>query len=65
VADLYLIDPDAYVFTLPNIVFDLPSGGRQLLQEAISYGAPVKRSLVTFDECRPTDELPGQYLRGA
>ena len=65
-ADLNVIDLEALeCVTPPEIVADLPAGGRRLLQAARGYRWTVKRGAVTFDDGTPTGELPGQLVRGA
>jgi N-acyl-D-aspartate/D-glutamate deacylase len=64
-ADLNVIDLEGLACGLPEIVADLPAGGRRLLQEARGYRWTVKRGAVTFEEGVPTGELPGRLVRGA
>ncbi len=64
-ADLNLIDSEALNCAPPDIVNDLPAGGRRILQEATGYRATIKRGVITFKDGQPTGELPGQLLRGA
>jgi N-acyl-D-amino-acid deacylase len=65
VADVNLIDLDGLQLGSPRVVADLPAGGRRLVQEAEGYVATVKRGAVTFEDGRPTGELPGRLLRGS
>ncbi len=64
-ADLNVIDLDALECAPPEIVTDLPAGGRRLLQAARGYRWTVKRGVVTFENGVPTGELPGQLVRGS
>jgi N-acyl-D-aspartate/D-glutamate deacylase len=64
-ADLNVIDADHVVSDAPEIVYDLPAGGRRLVQRARGYGATVKRGVVVREDDRSTGELPGRLLRGA
>lgn len=64
-ADLNVIDLDALACHPPHIVFDLPAGGRRLMQEASGYRHTVKAGVVTFTDGRHTGALPGRLLRGA
>ncbi len=64
-ADLNVIDLAALECAPPEIVADLPAGGRRLLQAARGYRWTVKRGTVTFDDGTPTGQLPGQLVRGA
>jgi len=64
-ADLNLIDPDALAIRAPEIVRDLPAGGRRLIQRADGYRATVQRGVVTFEDGESTGALPGRLVRGA
>jgi N-acyl-D-aspartate/D-glutamate deacylase len=64
-ADVNVIDLDALDIAAPEIVYDLPAGGRRLVQRAQGYGATVKRGVVVREDDRSTGELPGRLLRGA
>jgi N-acyl-D-amino-acid deacylase len=64
-ADLNVIDFDALALDAPTMVYDLPAGGRRLVQRARGYGATVKRGVVVREDDEPTGELPGLLLRGA
>ena len=47
------------------MVYDLPAGGRRLIQRARGYGATVKRGVVVREDDEATGERPGVLLRGA
>jgi N-acyl-D-amino-acid deacylase len=64
-ADLNVIDLDALAIDAPTMVYDLPAGGRRLVQRARGYGATVKRGVVVREDDESTGELPGVLLRGA
>jgi N-acyl-D-aspartate/D-glutamate deacylase len=63
-ADLNVIDFDRLASHHPEVVYDLPLGGRRLVERADGYRATVKSGLVTFDNGEPTGELPGTVIRG-
>jgi N-acyl-D-aspartate/D-glutamate deacylase len=63
-ADVNVIDLDALRLHQPEIVFDLPAGGRRLVQRADGYRQTVKDGQVTFEDGEPTGALPGKLLRG-
>ena len=65
VADLNVIDLDSLACHRPSIVFDLPAGGRRLMQTAEGYRYTVKSGAVTFEDGEHTGEVPGSLLRGA
>jgi N-acyl-D-aspartate/D-glutamate deacylase len=45
------------------MVFDLPAGGRRLVQHVDGYRATVVSGEVTFEEGEPTGALPGALVR--
>ena len=63
-ADLNLIDLGRVGLRLPEMAYDLPAGGRRLLQRADGYRATLVRGAVTMQDGEPTGELPGRLLRG-
>jgi N-acyl-D-aspartate/D-glutamate deacylase len=64
-ADLNLIDYDALTLLAPEVVYDLPSGGRRLIQRAEGYRATIVAGEVTYRDGEPTGALPGRLIRGA
>ena len=64
-ADLNVIDFDALTLGRPEMVFDLPAGGRRLVQKAEGYVATVVAGEVTFRHGEHTGALPGRLIRGA
>ncbi len=63
--DLNVIDHDSLRLELPEMIFDLPAGGKRLMQRARGYQATVVSGTVTMREDEPTGELPGRLIRGA
>jgi len=63
-ADLNVIDFERLVCERPVMSFDLPSGGKRLLQRARGYAATVVSGRVIAREDRPTGALPGRLVRG-
>ena len=64
-ADLNLIDFDALSIPHPEIVHDLPAGGKRLVQRASGYRATVQNGQITFEDGESTGALPGKLVRGA
>ena len=64
-ADVNLIDPDAVKVHCPEMVFDLPGGGRRLIQRADGYLATLVDGQPIFERGQATGALPGKLLRGA
>jgi N-acyl-D-amino-acid deacylase len=63
-ADLNVIDLEALGCRPPEIIKDLPAGGRRLVQRADGYRYTVKSGTVTFEDGVSTGELPGELVRG-
>ena len=63
-ADINVIDLDRLKLSKPWLAFDLPAGGKRLLQKATGYVATVKTGAVTFREGVMTGALPGIVVRG-
>jgi N-acyl-D-aspartate/D-glutamate deacylase len=63
-ADLNVIDLEALALEKPYLAWDLPAGGRRLLQKARGYVATVKSGQVTFRNGMVTDARPGSVIRG-
>ena len=63
-ADLNVIDLESLQLNLPTVAFDLPAGGRRLLQTASGYDYTIKSGQVTFREGVATGEYPGRVIRG-
>ena len=63
-ADLNVIDMDALQLERPWLAFDLPAGGKRLLQKARGYRYTIKAGTVTFVDGAWTGETPGVVLRG-
>ncbi|MFI6518676.1 amidohydrolase family protein [Spirillospora sp. NPDC050679] len=63
-ADLNLVDFDAVALRRPEMAYDLPAGGRRLLQRADGYLATFVSGVQTFADGEHTGELPGALVRG-
>jgi N-acyl-D-aspartate/D-glutamate deacylase len=64
-ADLNLIDFDKLGARAPEIAYDLPAGGKRLVQRADGYVAIICAGVVTFENGVSTGALPGRLVRGA
>jgi N-acyl-D-aspartate/D-glutamate deacylase len=64
-ADLNVIDYDNLVLHAPSVAYDLPAGGRRLIQKADGYSITMVAGQITYRDGEPTDALPGRLLRGA
>ena len=63
-ADINLIDMARLKLGAPWMAFDLPAGGKRLLQKADGYVMTIKSGTVTFREGVMTGDLPGVLVRG-
>jgi N-acyl-D-amino-acid deacylase len=63
-ADLNVIDLDGLRLHPPQMVFDLPAGGRRLIQRADGYKYTVVSGEVTFEDGNATGAMPGKLIRG-
>jgi N-acyl-D-aspartate/D-glutamate deacylase len=63
-ADLNLIDYDRLSLEAPQMVYDLPAGGKRLVQRAHGYRATIKAGDVTYENGEHTGAMPGRLIRG-
>lgn len=63
-ADINVIDMDRLKLGKPWLAFDLPAGGKRLLQKADGYDATIKNGVVTFENGTWTGAAPGGLVRG-
>ena len=63
-ADINVIDFDRLACAPPVMAYDLPAGGKRLLQGAHGYRATVVAGAVTYRDGEPTGALPGRLVRG-
>ncbi len=63
-ADINVIDFDRLACAPPVMAYDLPAGGKRLLQGAQGYRATVVAGAVTYRDGEPTGALPGRLVRG-
>jgi N-acyl-D-aspartate/D-glutamate deacylase len=63
-ADVNVIDFDHLMARRPEMVFDLPAGGKRLVQRADGYVATVVGGTVTYEHGEATGPLPGRLVRG-
>jgi len=63
-ADVNVVDMDRIKLGKPWLAFDLPAGGKRLLQKAEGYDYTIKSGQVTFKGGVVTDKRPGGLIRG-
>ncbi|MFZ0251805.1 MAG: amidohydrolase family protein [Acidimicrobiales bacterium] len=63
-ADVNVIDFDRLSCAAPVMAYDLPAGGKRLLQGAHGYRATIVAGRITYCDGEPTGALPGRLVRG-
>ncbi len=63
-ADINVIDMNALRLHRPEMVFDLPAGGRRLVQRADGYRHTIVAGQETYRDGEATSALPGRLVRG-
>jgi N-acyl-D-aspartate/D-glutamate deacylase len=64
-ADINVIDLDNLQVRKPEIRYDLPAGGKRLMQRADGYLHTFVTGVETYANGESTGELPGRLIRGA
>jgi N-acyl-D-aspartate/D-glutamate deacylase len=64
-ADINVIDFEHLVAHEPVVEYDLPAGGRRLVQRATGYNVTLVSGQVAFRDGEPTGVLVGKLIRGA
>jgi N-acyl-D-aspartate/D-glutamate deacylase len=63
-ADLNVIDYDRLLLRAPEIVYDLPAGGKRLVQRTDGFDATIVSGAVVYRQGEATGALPGRLVRG-
>ncbi len=64
-ADVNVIDFDRLTVHAPEVRYDLPSGGRRLVQRTGGFDATIVSGVPVYRRGEATGELPGRLVRGA
>ncbi|MEM9653908.1 MAG: amidohydrolase family protein [Actinomycetota bacterium] len=64
-ADINIIDMESLRLHAPEMHFDLPAGGKRLLQRVDGYRQTYVSGVQIMDDGEPTGETPGVLIRGA
>ncbi|MFZ4411142.1 MAG: N-acyl-D-amino-acid deacylase family protein [Paracraurococcus sp.] len=62
-ADINVIDWEALALNRPGMRYDLPAGGRRLMQTVRGYDATIVAGAVTYRHGEATGALPGRLVR--
>ncbi len=63
IADINIIDFNSLKLHRPEAIFDLPAGGRRLVQRPEGYEMTIKAGEIIFDNGTHTGALPGKLIR--
>ena len=63
-ADINVIDFEQLRLQQPEMVYDLPAGGKRLVQKSRGYDCTICNGEVTFINGEHTGAMPGRLLRG-
>ncbi|MBL8532954.1 MAG: amidohydrolase family protein [Betaproteobacteria bacterium] len=63
-ADFNLIDYENLELEMPRVAYDLPAGGRRLVQKARGYRHTFVSGVETMRDGKATGEMPGRLIRG-
>jgi N-acyl-D-aspartate/D-glutamate deacylase len=64
-ADINVIDLDRLRVYRPEMRFDLPAGGKRLLQRVDGYKHTIVSGVETYRDGVPTGSLPGRLVRSS
>ena len=64
-ADINVVDYDRLKLRPPEVVYDLPSGGRRLVQRTDGFVATIVSGVPVHRDGAATSALPGRLVRGA
>ena len=63
-ADINILDYDNMRLRSPEIVYDLPAGGKRLVQRTDGFDATIVSGAVVYRHGEATGALPGRLIRG-
>ncbi len=63
-ADINVVDFDKLAIERPNMRYDLPAGGKRLVQGARGYRATLCAGEIVHEHGQATGALPGRLIRG-
>lgn len=63
-ADINVIDYDGLAIGYPEVAYDLPSGGRRLIQRSRGFDATIVSGVPVYRDGEATGHYPGRLVRG-
>ena len=63
-ADINVINFSKLKINTPEVLYDLPSGGRRMVQRIEGYDATIVSGEIVSKMGKPTEALPGRLVRG-
>ena len=63
-ADINIIDYDRLVLRSPEIVYDLPAGGKRLIQRTEGFDATIVSGEIVYRNGEASGAFPGRLVRG-
>ena len=64
-ADINVIDYENLQICPPEVLYDLPAGGKRMVQKTEGYDATIVAGQIVYRHGEATDALPGRLVRGA
>jgi N-acyl-D-aspartate/D-glutamate deacylase len=64
-ADINVIDYENLKIHPPEVLYDLPAGGKRMVQRTDGYDATIVAGQVVYRHGEATEALPGRLVRGA
>ena len=62
-ADINVVDYDRLQLQVPEVLYDLPAGGKRLLQRSVGFDATIVAGVPVWRDGEATGALPGRLLR--
>jgi N-acyl-D-aspartate/D-glutamate deacylase len=62
-ADINVVDYDRLQLCVPEVLYDLPAGGKRLLQRSVGFDATIISGVPVWRDGEATCDLPGRLLR--
>ena len=62
-ADINVVDYEALQLQVPEVRYDLPAGGKRLLQRSKGFDATIVAGVSVWRHGEATGALPGRLLR--